>query len=782
MENRKIDIQVTLPYFYDECENCSQKLTNTLANMDGVDSVELDKTSKRLCVDFDPNKVSYQQLEAQIQKLDVSLSDKYQHFTTKVIGMDCPDCSMKLENNIRKIKGVEWVSLNYATTVLVVEIEKAKTSTSKIIDKIRAFGYDVETTPETYGKKPGYSIRQKKAFLCTLSGILILLAAMANILKLPNIYSSTLFIASAFAGGYYTARSGFLSVKNLSLDTNFLMFFAALGAIFLEQFYEAAMVMFLFSLGTALEAFTIEKTVKSISSLLQDFPKTATVLKDNTEKQIQVSEIQKNDIVVIKPGDMLSVDGIILAGSSAINEAAITGESYPVEKTIGDSVYAGSINIHGYLEIDATTTFKDNTISKIIYLVQQAQAQKAPSQVFSEKFGKHYTPSVIFLAILVAVLGQPIFGGNWNEWINRALTLLVVSCPCALVISTPIAIVAALGNAAKNGVLIKGGVHLETLSQIKTIAFDKTGTLTEGKPTVNTFKSLNLYTDKTLLGIIAAIESKSEHPIAAAIYNKAKEMNLLLPSVTFFEAVPGKGARAIVDNEMIVVGNESLIKEFIPNVIIPDIEGAGTKVYAASKTDLLGYVEMTDKLRCSAISTINQIRKIGINNIILLTGDSEKTAKVIADELHLDSYKSKMLPDDKLAYIKQISSNSNKTAMVGDGINDAPALAAANVGIAVGGIGNSTAIEASDITLMANDISMLPYTLEISKKASAIIKQNILFALAVVIVLIAGALTRRIGLTIGVFGHEGSALLVILNSMRLLFCLPFKHTIDKISK
>jgi Cd2+/Zn2+-exporting ATPase len=486
-----------------------------------------------------------------------------------------------------------------------------------------------------------------------------------------------------------------------------------------------------------------------------------------------LDEVEIGDIVIIKPGDKLPVDGTVVDGESAVNESPITGESVPMGKVRGNSVYAGSINGRGALEVRTTTRSDDNTLARIVHMVEEAQAQKAPSQRFSETFGRIYTPVVIALALIVGIGGTLVLGGDYRSWVTRALTLLIVSCPCALVISTPVAIVAAIGNAARSGVLIKGGAHLEMLGEVSIVAFDKTGTLTIGKPSVTDVVTADGHTTNEVLSIAAAVESRSEHPLADSVIEKAQELGLPEHPISFFEAFPGKGARAVVDGGLYYAGSKRLMDELgtaIPKAgPIAEISESGkTVIYLCDETSLIGAIAATDQVKKSSVSAIAQLKEAGIERTVMLTGDGARNATLVATHLGIEEAYAELLPEDKLAKIRDLSTKRDRVAMVGDGINDAPALAAADVGVAMGGAGCHAAIEASDVALMADDIDMLPYAVSLGRRSKSIIRQNVAIALGVIVLLIVGALLQKVSLATGVLGHEGSALLVIANSMRLL--------------
>lgn len=773
METQTLEIPVVWPDYFEDCEQCIERLREMLLGLNGMRSASISSDRRSIEVSYDRNLLKFEDIKERARLLGVNVGDRYTHELLKVIGLDCPDCANKLERSIRRIRGVAWASLNYATSVLSVEWEPHVTALKAIEDRVRKMGYDVELGRTHAAPSPEALARRNLRLLLTASsGALLALAGVVWVLGGSSVLMTVLLLLSAITGGIFTARSGLLSLRGLSLDTNLLVTVAAAGAIALKEYADAAAVMFLFSLGSALEAYTVEKTRRSISSLVEAFPKSASVRRDGRIEKIDLENVEIGDIVMVRPGEKIPVDGTIVDGASGINEAPITGESVPKDKSLGDSVYAGSINGRGSLEIRTSSTADDNTLARIIHTVEEAQAQKAPSQRFSEKFGRYYTPCIIGLAIATAALGPIVFGGDARAWVERALTLLVVSCPCALVISTPVAIVAAIGNAARSGILIKGGTHLEMLADVSIAAFDKTGTLTKGKLSVYGIVPFNSHTQDQILSVAAAIESRSEHPLADAIIEHARQAELPELQVSFFEAFPGRGARAVVDGEAFYIGSAAFIEE--RGIEVPEaaamtelVNKGCSVVYLADSSSLWGAIGAQDTVKESSAAAISKLKSVGIKRTVMLTGDTVQSARNVAAIVGLDEEHAALLPENKLAIIRELG-RTGKVMMTGDGINDAPALAAAHVGVAMGGAGSAAAVEAADVALMADDISMLPYAVSLSRRTRRIIKQNISLSLFVVLVLVAGAMLKWVNLATGVLGHEGSALLVIANSMRLL--------------
>lgn len=609
-----------------------------------------------------------------------------------------------------------------------------------------------------------------------ISAALLFAGGAISFAHAPEPLSIAFFIGSMIAGGWHIALKAYKSVKNFSLDMNFLMTIASLGAVVIGQYAEAAAVMFLFALSLVLESRSMERTRKAIHSLMRLSPASATVRRDGKEVLTPVEQVSIGETVILRPGERIGLDGIVLNGQSNVDQAPITGESIPVPKKSGDAVYAGSFNQQGSLEIQVTKPAADSTLSRIIHLVEEAQSKKAPSQTFVEQFAYYYTPSVFALALIVAAVPPLLFHAAFGDWFYRSLVLLVIACPCALVISTPVSIVSALTNAARHGILFKGGKHLEKLSHVKAVAFDKTGTLTEGKPSITDIISLDSLPPREILRITAIAELKSEHHLADAFLRKAQEENISIENISAenFSSIAGKGIRATVDGKSYIVGNHQLIEEMgvcSPKVerILSELEQQGkTVVILSNEQHTLGVIAIADRVRGESIGTIKKLHSLGIAKVILLTGDNSGTAAAVAKQLHVDELKAELLPGDKLVEIQKIKAEHGSVAMVGDGINDAPALAAADVGIAMGGIGSDTALETADVVLMSDNIAKIPYGIMLGKKTVSIIKQNIALALLTKIVFIVLGVFGWTSLWLAILADDGATLLVILNSLRLL--------------
>ncbi len=582
-----------------------------------------------------------------------------------------------------------------------------------------------------------------------------------------------LYGISILTGGYKLLIQGLKNLAAFQFDMRTLMTVAVIGAAAIGEWGEAAVVVILFAVSEALESYSMDKARESIQSLLDIAPKQALIRRNGKEISVSVDDIQVSDLMLVKPGQKLAMDGVVVKGTSAVNQAAITGESVPAFKETGSTVYAGTLNEDGYLEVEVTKLAKDTTLAKIIHLVEEAQAERAPSQAFIDKFAAWYTPAIILFALILAVV-PPLFFGSWHDWLYRGLAVLVVGCPCALIVSTPVSIVTAIGHAAKHGVLIKGGVYLEKAGALSAIAFDKTGTLTKGVPEVTDTFPFSDQTDKELLLIAAALEKKSGHPLAAAVTRHADKELLEyrhLP-VEDFSSMTGQGVKGRIKGIEYYLGSPNLlagmvdISRKLSNQILALQQKGKTVLVLGTDKELLGLIAVADSIRESSKASIEKLHTSQIKTV-MLTGDNSETARSIAEQLGIDEVQAERMPEEKLEYIKQMQKEQD-VAMVGDGINDAPALAASSVGIAMGGAGTDTALETADIALMADDLEKLPFTMELSRRTLQIIKQNVSFALLIKLVALLLVIPGWLTLWMAIFADMGATLIVTLNGLRLL--------------
>ncbi|PKX57698.1 heavy metal translocating P-type ATPase [Lactiplantibacillus plantarum] len=691
--------------------------------------------------------------------------------TYRVQGFTCTNCAGIFENNVKQLPGVKDAKVNFGASKVYVQ----GNTTIEELEKAGAFeNLKVRDEKEQKVEREPFW-KQKENIKVYISALLLVISwFLGEQLGEEHLLPMIGYAASILIGGYTLFIKGLKNLSRLKFDMNTLMTIAIIGAAIIGKWGEGATVVILFAISEALERYSTDKARQSIGSLMDIAPKEALIRRGNEEMMIHVEDIQVGDIMIVKPGQKLAMDGLVIKGTSTLNQAAITGESVPVTKTIDDEVFAGTLNEEGLLEVKVTKRDEDTTISKIIHLVEEAQAERSPSQAFVDKFAKYYTPAIVLLALLIAVV-PPLFGGDWSQWLYQGLAVLVVGCPCALVVSTPVAVVTAIGNAAKNGVLIKGGIHLEEAGHLKAIAFDKTGTLTKGIPAITDIVTYG-GNENELLTVTAAIEKGSQHPLASAIVRKAEEngLNLNGVSVEEFQSITGKGVKAKVNNEMYYVGSPNLFEE-LHQTIESTIKERITRMQTEGKTvmvlgtekEILSLIAVADEMRETSKEVISKLNHIGIETV-MLTGDNQRTAEAIGKQVGISDIKADLLPEDKLNFIKELLGKHQSVGMVGDGVNDAPALAASSVGVAMGGAGTDTALETADIALMADDLSKLPYTIKLSRKALAIIKQNITFSLAVKLVALLLVMPGWLTLWIAIFADMGATLLVTLNSLRLL--------------
>ena len=593
--------------------------------------------------------------------------------------------------------------------------------------------------------------------------------ALSQLSLIPPVAEIVLYLIAIAIGGYHWTREGIEElIEDKEIGIEMLMIAATVGSAILGMWNEAAFLVFLYGAAEGLEEYTYDKTRASIRKLLDLAPQKATVLRNGKEVVIPAEELQVGDEFLVRPGESIPTDGVIIKGSSSLNEAAVTGESMPVHKKEGMKVFAGTLNQDGALVVRAQASFADNTLSKMIHLVEEAQEQKGRAQAFIERFGRKYSPLVLVSALLMIVIPW-LLGASVSFWANRAVVLLVAAAPCALIMSMPVAMAAGIGRAGRSGVLIKGGVHLENLGKLKAIAFDKTGTLTKGQPEVTDIVSLGK-SQSEVLQIAYSVEKLSEHPLGRAIVRKAETEKLTPLSVQDFHTIAGYGAQARIDGKLFVVGRQELLPDRnLPEAFQAEIERlrseGKTVIVVGNDEGVQGLIALRDEIRPNARTVIKELHAMRIK-VAMLTGDNPGTAEAFARELGIDDVRAGLKPDEKIQAIEQLEQRYGPVAMVGDGINDAPALARATVGFAMGAAGTDAAIEAADIALMGDDLEKVPFALTLGKKARKVSKQNIVFSLLVLAVLIPSALLGRMTVALAVFFHETSELLAVANGLR----------------
>jgi len=771
------------------CANCAGKFEKNVKQLPGVQEAKVNFGASKIDVygnatieelekagAFENLKVAPEKPRRQAQ---VVIENKNVY---RVEGFSCANCAGKFEKNVKQLPGVEEAKVNFGAS----KIDVYGNATIEELEKAGAFE-NLKIAPEKSVRQASQEVKKeekvpfyKKYSTLLYASLLIVFGYLSSFVNGDeNIVTTILFVASMLIGGLSLFKVGLQNLVRFEFDMKTLMTVAVIGGAIIGEWAEVSIVVILFAISEALERFSMDKARQSIRSLMDIAPKEALVRRNGQEMMIHVDDITVGDIMIVKPGQKIAMDGVVVSGYSAVNQAAITGESVPVEKTVDDEVFAGTLNEEGLLEVKITKLVEDTTISKIIHLVEEAQGERAPSQAFVEKFAKYYTPIIMIIAALVAVIPPIFFGGSWETWIYQGLAVLVVGCPCALVISTPISIVSAIGNAAKKGVLIKGGVYLEEMGSLKAIAFDKTGTLTKGVPVVTDFNVLNKHVnEKELLSIITALEYRSQHPLASAIMKKAEEENITYSDVLVedFSSITGKGIKGIVNGNTYYIGSPKLFKELATTNFDKNLEKNVTTLQNQGKTamvvgtekEMLAVIAVADEVRESSKEVIQKLHQLGIKKTIMLTGDNKGTANAIGGHVGVSDIQAELMPQDKLDYIKQLRSQYGNVAMVGDGVNDAPALAASTVGIAMGGAGTDTALETADVALMGDDLRKLPFTVKLSRKALNIIKANITFAIAIKLIALLLVIPGWLTLWIAILSDMGATLLVALNGMRLM--------------
>lgn len=695
--------------------------------------------------------------------------------TFKVSNMDCAD-EIKAINIALEMKGVRQIQANLMSST--VQIIHTKDVTTDFLKK-RIETTVVRVISEDF--KISKSPNRNRILIVSLSGVLLFFGLCLQWFKIESYVDEIFFTLSIIAGGSLVFPKAFGAIRRKTLDMNVLMALAVIGAICIKEYAEASAVVFLFSLSELLESLSVQRARKAIQELLKIAPQMATLIeKDGSIKEIKVEEVLVSQTIRVKAGENIPLDGVVVSGTSSVNQAPLTGESVPVVKIAGEAVYAGTINQEGSLDIQVTKVFSDSKISQVIKLVEEAQSQRAVSQKFVDRFAEIYTPTVLVLAILTFLIPPLFLGGVWYDWLYKALVLLVIACPCALVISTPVSIVSSLTALARKGVLVKGGAVLEVLGKVKALAVDKTGTLTEGKPKVQEIVKFNFLTEEKILEIAASLESHSTHPLAEAILNHAKNKNILPKETSNFKNTSGLGIEASIENHTYFLGNHKFAHDI--GVCTPELEKTlhsfeekslsvvivGHKPHENCTGEVLGIIALGDAIRAEAKASLLKIKTTGVEKIIMLSGDNQKTATAIGLNVGVDESFGDLLPEGKVQNIEKLKEQYNIVAMIGDGINDAPAMAKSSVGIAMGFVGSDTAIETADVTLMTDDLNQVAVAIQAGQRTLQIIQFNIAFALTTKALFLILTFFGHTNLWIAVAADTGAALLVIMNSLRLL--------------
>ena len=700
------------------------------------------------------------------------VAERIETIDLHVEGMDCACEAEALERELGCLSGVTSCAVDAVTGRARVSYDVRQATKQDVMRSVSAAGLSASLVRGQKQRSTWWRERQQLALYGT--GILILVAVALRLVGAsPWVYNSV-YVLAVFVGVYYPARKAIFALLNLTPTIHLLMLIGSGGAMILGMWQEAAILIFVYSLGDVLESYAVDKARGAIRSLIALMPKEALVRVDGREVVLATENIRVGDIVVIRPGERIPVDGTVAEGSSYVDEAAVTGESVPVHKKPGESVFAGTVNQNGSLEVKVDKPAAETMLSKIIMSVEEAQARKTSYQTFSDNFAKYYTPAMFVLGVLVAVVPPLFFGADWHTFILRGLVVFVVSCSCGLALSVPTAVVSAMANAARHGIVFKGGAYLEAVDKVKAIAFDKTGTLTIGRPEVTDVVTVGEVALTHLLRVAGAIESRSGHPLAAAVTRRCRESgDGPVPAVDDFEEVSGLGVTALVNGRRYMIGNARFLagSEVALSEVEADIarleDEAKTVVAVSEDAQVIGLLGIADTVRPGAQEVIALLRRSGITTI-MLTGDNERSARAIAAQIGIDEYHAALLPTDKVDLLRALRDKHGSVAMVGDGINDAPAMAVANVGIAMGAAGSDVAVEAGDVVLMSDDLSKIAYLRELSARAVRTIRQNIWISLINVAFMVAAALAGYLGLVSGLLLNEGSALFVIFNAVLLL--------------
>ena len=696
----------------------------------------------------------------------------------RVAHLDCEHEEAIIRRGLAEFPGLLALEIWPRSAKVQLSFDPTITSGEALRQKLADMGFPARKGLEAVG--PPKVWRNPKVLAALASGLLLLIGWLVSLTAASVIVSWVLYVAAILVGGYYFGREAIEElVFECEIGIELLMSLAAVAAAVMGLPAEGAMLAFLYSISEAAEGYTEEKTRSAIKGLMNLAPKMALVLRDGGEHRAPVEELRLDDVFVVKPGEAVATDGRVVAGSSSLNQAPVTGESLPVDKQVGDTVFAGSINSAGALQVAVTRTAEDNTIARIVHMVEEAQERKGRSQRFIERFGRRYSPLVLLVGILIAVLPPLLFGGAWNTWVVRATVFIVAAAPCALVISVPITMVATLGTGARRGVLVKGGLYMEELAEVQVVALDKTGTLTHGRPEVTDVLPVGdedaPASAESVLALAGSLSRWSQHPLGVAIYRHAGELGIPLPDAVEFGDLSGAGASALVAGREVFVANPAFFSKKLGLSLaaiqedIDRLQAAGkTSVLVGGREGVLGIIGLRDLLRPNARQAVAALHDAGAERVVMLTGDNQRTAEVFAAEVGIDEVYADLKPADKLAQVRRLREAYGRVVMVGDGVNDAPALAEATVGVAMGAAGSDVALETADAVLMADDLEQLAYGMRLARRSRSVVRQNLALSVVVITALVVGAVTGVLSLPIAVIGHEASEFLVVGNGLRML--------------
>ena len=767
MKSHFLPLHIVFPY--KEKDRLVDLLLQNLAKLGHFDHVHLmhKEGEVGLCVHYSEDEVTKDDLAAIVSSSGARIAENYNNRSFTIKNMHSVDCARLIERKLNQMPGVYYAAVSYSAARLVIEYDGQQLAYKDLQECIASIGYKISRK----NLKLSFFEKNKELFFSSFCGLFLILAwYLHHVINVQEWY--LLVLSSYFFGAYYSFQHSLSALRNFQLDIDLLMILAAFGAAFIGKWHEGALLLFLFSLGHGLEHKAMHKARSAVTSLAKLTPKTAIIKNADTSERVAVEELQLGDLVLVKPGETIPCDGRVVAGVSAVNQAPITGESLPQEKEEDSRVFAGSINGNGALTIKVTKLAEDSTLSKMVQLMLDADAKKSTTQNFTERFERVFVPFVLFVVTLLIFLPPFLYGADFFKSFYNAMMVLVAASPCALAIGTPAAVLSGVARSAKMGVLIKGGLQLERLAMIKILALDKTGTITTGEPTLANIVTLSNMVEEEVLALAASIEQESSHPIALAIVHAANDRGINLFAATNVSDLVGRGVLGFIGEREVVIGNLSAFSHVSPQVkhVYKDLEKTGSTVMLiAVDAIFIGAIAVSDMQRPGVVELLERMHNLGIEKAVMLTGDNENAARIIANNAGIDEYYAQLLPVAKVAKITELEHQSGgRVAMLGDGVNDAPAMAKALVGIAMGGAGSDVAMDAADVVLMQDDISKLPAAFALSKKATQIIKQNVILAMLSIILLVLGAMLELLNLSVTVFLHESTSIVVVLNGLRLL--------------
>jgi len=764
---------IRLPLQFRERENADRALDYLMRTLEahrGITQVDVDLEHATLALTYDPRVFGLEQVRKMAQRIGIEFARKFRRGSFRLGGMGLRSFAQALERHLLDEDAITSVTVNPGSSRVTVEYEDGRTDLGRIEQRVAELGYAVRPEERL---EPWLKRYLELALALACGGFALLGFALGQLGAAPA-WSTISFVLAYIAGAWEAAPESYHSLRRGTVDIHTLMLAAAAGAAGLGHWGEGSTLLFLFALSGALEQLALQRTSRALSDLVALKPSDAWRVENGEELAVLAETLQIGDRIRIKPGERVPADGQIVEGHSALDLSALTGESTPVEVVPGGEVFAGALNHHGALLVRVTKQASDNTLARIIELVQQAQAGRAPTQRIIDRFGSVYAATVLSLTLLAVLVPWLLGLGDLRAIVYRAMTLLVVASPCALVISTPASILSAIANGARRGILFKGGVYLETAATVRAIAFDKTGTLTRGRIRVTDVVPAEGIERDELLRLTGGAERNSEHPMARAVAEAAKRRGLELPEPQDFMALPGRGLRARVDGRAVLVGNQLLLREHgrtLPAALEQrhrELTSAGNSVVAVADDRVLGLIAFADEIRPEARAVLQALRELGVEHTVMLTGDQPEIARAVAEQVGVDEWHAGLLPEHKVERLRELRQRFGRVGMVGDGVNDAPALTASDLGVAMGVAGADVSLETADLVLMSDHLEQLVTALRLSRRARRTVIQNLALSVAIISVLIAGALLGAVNLPLGVVGHEGNTLLVVANGLRLL--------------